>query len=221
MQVNANGEVFAQSLERTFDHFANLRGHADTDCVGKGDFFRTCLGHCFGNIKWARRRHRSFERTTKTGGNRDLHFQSRRFGERDHRAVRRDAFGNGLSLIGDAEAVRGDDHAPGFVDPARPGPRRNRALHPADVHAKPCVADVRVIGQACDDGFGVGHLRDAFGVGKARDLDPSCADFDKAFDQRNLVGGRYRFGFVLQPVTWTDFNDVNGRVHRFCIQIAI
>ena len=213
MQMDADREILAEPVERALDHLADLGGNPDADRIGKADFLGPCFGHRFGDIKWARNRHGPFERATETRRNRHLHFHACRFRERNHRAVCGNALGDRLPLIGDAEAVRCNDHASGFIDPACPRPRCNRALHAAHVHAQRGIADTGIIGQPRDDGFGIGHLRHALGIGKARDFDPPRAIADCAFDKRDLVCRRHDPRFILKPVTRGHFKNLDGVSH--------
>ncbi len=62
-------------------------------------------------------------------------------------------------------------------------------------------------GQACDDCFGVRHLRDPLGVHEAGDLDPAHTRGDAALDQLDLLPGAQLGRVVLQAVAGRDLDD--------------
>ena len=152
---------------------------------------------------------RAFERTTKGRRDGDLRFQPFGFGKADHLPILLNALLYGLALIFLTECVARHDHAADFVNPALVAlSRRQSAENATLVQTQADIGNIIAVGQAGNHVFGIGHLWHAPRMDKARHFNPAHPCIQHMIDQAELVRRRNNFGFILQTVAWTDFQNI-------------
>ena len=192
----------------------HLLRHRNADGIAERHLLCPCLGHPLRQFDHPRRRHFAIIGATERRRDRHLREQPGGAGFFEHQRVDRYAFGNGLALVGDAEAIARHQHAAGLIQPAPATiAAGNRPVHPALVEAQPDEAHAGGVGQPGHHRFGIRHLRHPARVDEARDFNPRRAHGDQPRNQRQLVGGFDKTLLVLQAIARRHFDDLDGIGH--------
>ena len=198
-----------QHLRSCGEAFSYLRWNCGTHGVGQRNLVRPGCGDAFDHVEDARERHLALVAATERGRERGAARNGRITSTNDHGRRGVDRRGRAHALIVFREGVGArDDH----IHLGRMC--RERAVETALVQHQPDIARPCIAGHRVEHRFGVGHLRHAFRVHEARDLDAIDARVDDATDQLGLLRGGEQHRIRLQTVARRDVDNVHaGPVH--------
>ena len=126
-------------------------------------------------------------------------------GDGDHGG---DLLGHAGALVPDAEAVGGADHHIGLIAAGGHGP-----VPAAFVQHQANAGQGRISGQALHDLLGAGHLRHPARIHEGHRLDAAHAAGLQPGDEVELFDDLQGPVLVLQPVTGSDFDDLDAAGH--------
>ena len=190
----------------------HMGGVADADRIGKGNLDWPCLGKRSRHFDNTVLRDFTFKRAAERSCDRALGGAAFGICKGDNAFGRLNRFVAGLALVGHRKTVGCHGHGPKLVDTAC-GQRTFRAAH---IHDQADKGHVVPHGQSSAYRFGVGHLRDAGRVDETRHFDPPRTGVYRTADQRQLVRCGHKQLFILQAITWPDFDKfyATGNAHH-------